>query len=93
VNNHIFKTFGVPTWSFLIGFLFVIMSGFGGRIASSLSRQGSEEVWMISDELTRAWTYIPLIVGIAFLTLAVSTFSITYYFWQKRRGEMDAGLS
>ncbi|TYR75993.1 hypothetical protein FZC79_07520 [Rossellomorea vietnamensis] len=84
MKNLAFKTFGVPTWSFLFGFLFVILSGFGGRIASSLSRVGNEDVWMVSDELTRAWTYIPLIVGIALLCLAVSTFSISYFFWQKR---------
>ncbi|MGD6802118.1 hypothetical protein ACQCVK_19155 [Rossellomorea vietnamensis] len=77
-------TFGVPFWSFAVGCLFIILSGFGGRIASSLSRQGNEDVWMVSDELTRAWTYIPLIVGIALLCLAVSTFSISYFFWQKR---------
>ncbi|MGM0843633.1 MAG: hypothetical protein ACQEUT_01550 [Bacillota bacterium] len=84
MKNLIFKTFAVPTWSFAFGLLLVILSGFGGRIASALSRQGNEDVWMVSDELTRAWTYIPLIVGIALLALAVSTFSISYFFWQKR---------
>ncbi|WP_421381897.1 hypothetical protein ACOJQI_21340 [Bacillus salacetis] len=86
MKNLIFKTFGVSTWSFVAGFLLVLLSGFGGRIASSLSRQGYEDVWMVSDELTRAWTYIPLVVGIALLLLAVSTFSISFYFLQKRMG-------
>ncbi|MGF2617998.1 hypothetical protein FZC84_19570 [Rossellomorea vietnamensis] len=80
------KAFGIPAWSFLFGCLFVILSGFGGRIASTLSRQGSEDVWMVSDELTRAWTYIPLILGVALLCLAICTFSISYFFWQKRIG-------
>ena len=85
VKNENGKLFGVPVGFFLFGILFLIVGANGGKFASIYSRPGNASSWTTSGELIDAFTYVPAIIGVSFLLLSISTFSISFYFWHKKR--------
>lgn len=83
MQNKILKLFGVPIGFFLIGVLFLIIGANGEQNAINFSRPSNASSWSTSDHLIDAFIYIPTIIGISFLLLFISTFSISFYKWQK----------
>lgn len=79
------NSFKIPGGFFLLGVLFLSIGASGKEIAINLSKPYNAESWTTSDSLINAFTYVPSIIGISFLSLFISTFSITYYHWQKKQ--------
>lgn len=85
MQNNNFKLFWVPIGFFLLGVLLIIVGANGEQNAIEFSRPGGATSWSTSDSLINAFIYVPMILGISFLILFISTFSISYYNWQKKR--------
>lgn len=85
MQNKFLKLFGVPIGFFLIGVLFLIIGANGEQNAINFSRPGNASSWSTSDNLINAFIYIPTIIGVSFLILFISTFTISFYKWQNNR--------
>ncbi|MEK4760720.1 hypothetical protein MHH85_10725 [Viridibacillus sp. FSL E2-0187] len=85
MENKNLKPFGIPVGFFLLGFLFLIFGANGENNAIFFSRPGNASSWSTSENLINAFMYVPMIIGISFLILSISTFSISFYYWQKKR--------
>jgi hypothetical protein len=83
MENKILKLFGIPGGFFLLGVLFLILGANGEKNAINFSKPTNATSWSTSDSLINAFTYVPMIIGISFLILFISTFSISFYSWQK----------
>ncbi|RSL33950.1 hypothetical protein D7Z54_07480 [Salibacterium salarium] len=77
------KSFGIPVGFFLLGVVFLIIGANGRQNAVSFSKPNNAVSWSTSDSLIKAFTIIPMIIGISFFLLFVSTFTISFYNWQK----------
>ncbi|WP_318617562.1 hypothetical protein [Sporosarcina sp. YIM B06819] len=77
------KSFEIPSGFFLLGLLFLIIGGSGEQNAINFSGINAGGSWTTSESLINAFIFIPIIIGISFLLLAISTFSILFYFQQK----------
>ncbi|MBS4205002.1 hypothetical protein [Lederbergia citrea] len=85
IENEYLKSFGIPGGFFLLGILFLIIGANGEQNAINFSRPTNATSWSTSDSLITAFISVPMIIGISFLILSISTFSISFYFWQKKR--------
>lgn len=82
MKNIDLKLFKIPFGFFLIGVLFLIIGASGEKNAINFSRPSNADSWSTSLSLINAFTYVPMIIGVSFLILFISTFSITYFHWQ-----------
>lgn len=82
MQNKYLKLFGVPIGFFLLGVLFLIIGANGRQNAISFSKPTNASSWTTSDSLINAFIYVPMIIGISFLILFISTFTISFYKWQ-----------
>ncbi|WMM25489.1 hypothetical protein RBU61_02170 [Tissierella sp. MB52-C2] len=55
----------------------------GADIGSSLSRPYGANVWSVSNELVRAWTYAPTILGISLIIISIILITIALINWLK----------
>lgn len=80
-----FKVFKVPVTFFFLGVLFIIIGANGPDLAGTFSRPPNASSWSTSESLINAFTYVPMMIGINFLLVFATTFSIAFYLWQKNR--------
>lgn len=59
----------------------------GQDIASFFSRPGGAAVWTISDGLVQGWTYIPIMVGVSMMVLAMVFVTVLFIHWLKEPGK------
>ncbi|WP_155799309.1 hypothetical protein [Planococcus antarcticus] len=85
MKNKMTKLFGIPTAFLCLGILFLIFGANGEGMAIMLSRPAGASSWTTSSGSIDAFRFIPLILGASFLVLFISTFSISFYKWQKNR--------
>lgn len=83
VKDKIIALYGIPVGFLLLGFLFLIIGANGEGLASFFSRPPGAMEWSISNNAIKAFNFVPTVLGITFLILFVSTFSISFYTWQK----------
>ncbi|WP_407871169.1 hypothetical protein [Paenibacillus sp. P36] len=71
--------------SFSIIGLILIFNGLlhGKESAFNNSRPKGATSWSTSDEAIKAFTYLPILIGVLLLILAIIIFTITFYFWIK----------
>ncbi|WOV85618.1 hypothetical protein PGH26_06695 [Sporosarcina jeotgali] len=77
------KLFGIPIVFLLLGILFLILGANGDSIAVNFSRPPGATSWTTSGSTADAFTSVLMIIGISFQILFISTFSISFYLWQK----------
>lgn len=85
MKSKVAELFGIPIILLLLGFLFLVLGANGEKIATNLSRPPGATMWSTEGRTIDAFIFIPVILGISFLILFVSTFSISFYKWQKNR--------
>lgn len=85
MGKIVLKSFKIPGGFFLLGVLFLIIGASGKEIAINLSKPYNAESWSTSESLINTFTLVPIIIGVSLLILCISTFSITYYHWQKKQ--------
>ncbi len=69
---------------FLGGSLSVYIGLSKGRdISSVLSRPRGASGWTVSNEMTIAWTYVPVIIGISLILLSIIFSVIVFLKWYK----------
>lgn len=83
MKNKISDLFGIPIAFLFIGVLFLIFGANGEGIATTFSRPAGASSWTTENSTIDAFTFIPIILGVSFLILFVSTFTISFYKWQK----------
>ncbi|MBS4192287.1 hypothetical protein KHA94_19170 [Bacillus sp. FJAT-49705] len=81
MRNKNMKLFGIPLFFLVFGVLFLILGFNGGETASIFSRPPGATSWITSGDVIDAFTFIPMIIGVSFLVLFISTFSISFYKW------------
>ncbi|MCM3611703.1 hypothetical protein M4S82_10605 [Planococcus sp. MERTA32b] len=85
MNNKVGKLFGVPILFLLLGVVFLLFGANGEGMATTFSRPAGAASWTTEESTVDAFIFIPLLLGISFLMLFISTFSISFYKLQKSR--------
>lgn len=85
MNNKVGKLFGVPILFLLLGVVFLLFGANGEGMAITFSRPAGAASWTTEESTVDAFIFIPLLLGISFLMLFISTFSISFYKLQKSR--------
>jgi hypothetical protein len=85
LKNKGLKLFGIPVVFFLLGVLFLILGAYGEQYAINFSKPTNSTSWSTSDSLINTFKSVPMIIGVSFLVLFISTFSISFYNLQKNR--------
>ncbi|MGN7410981.1 hypothetical protein [Sporosarcina sp. SAFN-010] len=85
MKNKITELFGIPIAFLFLGVLFLIFGANGEGLATTFSRPSGASSWTTEGSTIDAFTFIPIILGVSFLILFVSTFSISFNKWQKGR--------
>ncbi|PID04503.1 hypothetical protein CSV65_13820 [Sporosarcina sp. P31] len=77
------ELFGIPIAFLFLGVVFLIFGANGEGMATTFSRPAGASSWTTEGSTIHAFTFIPLLLGVSFLILFISTFSISFYKWQK----------
>lgn len=85
MRPKITSLFRLPIAFFSFSVLLLIIGANGEKMATTFSRPVGASSWTTEGSTIQAFTYIPILVGVAFLILFISTFSISFYIWQKDR--------
>ena len=87
-NKRILWSFVVSVAFSIIG-LILIFNGFlyGRYNAINSSRPSAANGWIISEETIKAYTYIPIFIGVLLLIFAIIIFTISYYFFMKNNSD------
>lgn len=85
MKHKITSLLGIPITCLILSVLFLIIGVNGEKMATIFSRPAGASSWTTEGSTIHAFTNIPMLLGIAFLILFISTFSISFYRWQKDR--------
>jgi len=82
MKHKLTSLFGFPIAFLSASVLFLIIGANGEGMATTFSRPIGASSWTTEISTIHAFTYIPILLGVAFLILFISTFSISFYKWQ-----------
>lgn len=78
MENEKLKLFIIPFILFILGVLFLIIGINGDSFANIFSRPVGDGVWVASGTLIDTFTMVPKILGVTFLILFISTFTVSF---------------
>lgn len=85
MDNKVGKLFGIPVLFLFLGVVFLVFGANGEGMAVAFSRPVGAASWTTEESTVEAFVFVPLLLGITFLMLFISTFSISFYKLQKSR--------